>query len=83
MPTSFGPLSYEITSAARGVHATIDVPASRRSATLRLRLRLPAGRTVSTVLVSGRRASFDRAAETVNLSGRTGRVVVTVRVVPG
>jgi hypothetical protein len=83
VPTSFGPLSYEITSAARGVHASIDVPAGRRPVTLRLRLRLPAGRTVSTVLVSGRPARYDRAAETVDLSGLTGRVVVKVRVGPG
>jgi hypothetical protein len=65
------------------VNASIDVPAGRRPVTLRLRLRLPAGRTVSTVLVSGRPARYDRAAETVDLSGLTGRVVVTVRVGPG
>ncbi len=57
MPTSFGPLSYEIASAARDVQASIDVPAARRPVTLRLRLRLPAGRIISTVLVSGRPAS--------------------------
>ena len=82
MPTSFGPLSYEITSAVGHVHASIDVPAVRRPVTLRLRLRLPAGRTVATVRVSDRRASYDRAAETVDLSGLTGRIDVTLRVVP-
>ena len=82
MPTSFGPLSYEIASGARDVQASIDVPAARRPVTLRLRLRLPAGRIISTVLVSGRPASYDRAAETVDLSGLTGRITVTVRVAP-
>ncbi len=81
VPTSFGPLSYEITSATRAIRASIDVPARRRPGTLRLRIRLPAGRSVSSALVSGRRARFDRATETVDLSGLTGRIEVTLSVV--
>jgi hypothetical protein len=82
VPTSFGSLSYEITSAPRAIRASIDVPARRRPGTLRLRIRLPGGRSVSSVLVSGRRARFDRATETVDLSGLTGRIDVTLSVVP-
>jgi hypothetical protein len=80
MPTSFGPLSYEIVSTARAVRASIRVPAGRRPSTLRLRLRLPAGRMVSAARIDGRPARFDPRTETVDLSGLAGRVTLTVRI---
>ena len=80
VPTSSCP-SYGERRATRAIRASIDVPARRRPGTLRLRIRLPAGRSVSSALVSGRRARFDRATETVDLSGLTGRIEVTLSVV--
>ena len=79
-PTSFGPLSFEITSAAGAIRASIDVPRGRTPRTLHMRFRLPPGRTASTVLVSGRPGRLNGDAETVDLSGLSGRVDVIVGV---
>ena len=80
VPTSFGALSYEITSSPHAIRASIDLPAERRPAAVRLRIRLPAGRRVARVLVSGRPTRFDRVAETIDISGLTGHVTVTARI---
>jgi hypothetical protein len=78
-PTSFGPLSFSIRSAAHEIHVSVDVP-RRRPETLRLRLRLPRIERITRVLLGGRVLPFDPATETVSLSGLTGHVDLTARV---
>jgi hypothetical protein len=49
--------------------------------TLRLRLRLPEGRGIGGVTLDGHPyRRFDARAETIDLSGRTGRLSLVVRV---
>jgi hypothetical protein len=80
-PTSFGPLSYELNAGDGRIDATVDVPARRPPAALRLRLRVPAGRKVVAVRVDGRQRPFDPATATVDLSGLRGElsIVAVVR----
>jgi hypothetical protein len=79
LPTSFGPISFSIEARARSVNVTIDGPARARPAVLRLRLRLPGGQRMTAVLLGGRRfRRFDPAAETIDLSGRAGRLELVV-----
>jgi len=76
-PTSFGRLSYTLTASDDRVSATIDAPPAR---TLKLRLRLPAGKRIGQVLVGGapyRR--FDPRTGTIDLSGRSGGISVEAR----
>lgn len=78
-PTSFGPLSYTLEANQSSVHASVDVPGRAPPRTLELRLRLPPGRRITGVTVNGRpSARFDPAEETVDLSGRTGRLELVV-----
>ena len=78
LPTTFGPVSYTLESRERSVVAVVDLPGRRRPARTSLRVRLPRGARVTAVTIGGRPASFDRATETVDLSGRTGRVEVAI-----
>src|ERR1044072_6723608 len=48
----FGPLSYEIDTAAGSVHASIDLPTGF-AGTVRLRLRLPAGEALGATTAHG------------------------------
>jgi hypothetical protein len=57
LPTSFGPLSYELEGRRGSVHVVLDVPSRRPPRTLVLRLRLPHG--TRTVDLSGRRGRVD------------------------
>jgi hypothetical protein len=57
-PTSFGPLSYALEARQGSVRVEVDVPALARPQTLRVRLRLPGGRT-RTVDLSGRRGHVE------------------------
>ena len=75
--TSFGPLSYSLERGAEAVRATVEVPA-RLPATLKLRLRLPRGTAIAGVTLGGR--PFRRyRGETLDLSGRSGKVELVVR----
>jgi hypothetical protein len=73
-PTSFGPVSYSIVRQGRCVHVTVDPPASPPPSTLRLRLRLPAGERLRSVLLDGRPIPFDGASGTIDLSRARGEL---------
>jgi hypothetical protein len=78
-PTSFGPLSFSLESRRGSIHATLDVPDRRPPALLRLRLRLPRGSRITGVALDRRRfACFDPETETIDLSGRHGRLELEV-----
>jgi hypothetical protein len=71
-PTSFGPLSYSIRATEHAIHASIEPPA-RAPRELRLRLRLPRGTRVTSVVLDGRPISpFDARTETIELPARSG-----------
>jgi hypothetical protein len=79
LPTSFGPVSFSIEARPGSIRVTIEGTARARPAALRLRLRLPGGNRISSVQLDGRRYSrFDRDAETIDLSGRRGRLELVV-----
>jgi hypothetical protein len=82
-PTSFGPLSYQLTASAAEIHASLDVPTSSALRTLALRLRLPVGRRLTAVFVHGQRyRRVDTRTGTIDLSGRRGQVDLQVRFAP-
>lgn len=75
MPTSFGPVSYELDARRTSVRATIDVPDRLAPSTLALRLRLPDGLRLAGVRVGGRpHRRFDTGTGTIDLTGARGRV---------
>ena len=83
-PTSFGPVSFSITSSTNTVRATVDLPARSRPRTATLRLRLPEGRRIAAVRLNGRPSRrFDRRAETIGLPTQPGRLEIVVGVVTG
>ena len=74
-PTSFGPVSFSITSGIDVIRVSIDMPQRSNPPLVRLRLRLPRGQRITRVLIGGRPLQrMDRDGETIDLSGRTGRV---------
>ncbi|MGZ4280505.1 MAG: hypothetical protein ACXVEM_00280 [Gaiellaceae bacterium] len=80
--TSFGLLSYTLDAHAGSIHAVIDVPGRAVPPALKLRLRLPAGERIGSVLLQGK--AFDRFAPdtgTIDLSGLHGRLDLTVATV--
>jgi len=78
-PTSFGLVSFSIQSRESSVSVTANVPTRAVLRTLSLRLRLPRGNRIATVTLDGRRyRRFDPRAEAIDLSGRTGRLVLVV-----
>jgi hypothetical protein len=77
-PTSFGRLSFSIARRGDRVTAVVDVPARAEQA--RLRLRLPAGERLRSVVANGRAARYDARTGTVNLSGSRGRVTISATV---
>jgi hypothetical protein len=79
-PTSFGPLSYEIDAGADQIDATVEVPSRRPPGSLRLRLRVPAGRTVVAARVNGRPRPFNRKTATIDLSGLRGTLSIVALV---
>jgi hypothetical protein len=80
-PTSFGLVSFAISSREDELGISLDVPGRSAMRTLRLRLRLPEGRGIGGVTLDGHPyRRFDARAETIDLSGRTGRLSLVVRV---
>ncbi|HEY7207163.1 MAG TPA: hypothetical protein VH416_02895 [Gaiellaceae bacterium] len=80
LPTSFGRLSYSIASVRGGIRVSLDVPQRPSLGPLSLRLRLPAGAPLTSVLLDGRAyRRFDPVAETVDLSGLDGHIELFVR----
>ena len=77
-PTSFGPVSYSIVRAGDEVQVEVTPPASPAPATLRIRLRLPAGERIAQVELAGRAVPFDPRTGTIDLSGRHGLLELTV-----
>lgn len=79
-PTSFGTLFYSLSARAGAVDAVLEVPPSRSLSKLRLRLRLPAGRHLTSVVLEGHAyRSFDSTTGTIDLSGHTGNLVLVAR----
>ena len=76
-PTSFGPVSYSLEARADTIFATVDVPKRPAPKALKLRLRLPRGQRIESVTVGGE--PVDTSGETIDLSGRGGRLEVVVR----
>jgi hypothetical protein len=74
MPTSFGRLSYSIERAADSVHVELDIPGRARLGSLRLRLRLPNGERVASVLYDVAVVrTFEPSTGTITLPTRPGR----------
>jgi hypothetical protein len=80
LPTSFGPLSFTIRSTDRAVRVSLDVPQRAPLRTLSLRLRLPHGDRISSVVVDGRPVPGLVHAETFDLPHRAGHLEVVARV---
>jgi hypothetical protein len=80
-PTAFGPVSVSAQSelAAGRVTATVEMPSRQVPPKALLRLRLPAGHAVTTAKVNGEAAKM-ADAESIDLTGRTGRVTVIAEV---
>ena len=80
LPTSFGPLTYELDAGAGEIRGTVAVPSRRAPSSLRLRLRLPAGNRLVAVQLEGRPwTRFNAHSGTIDLSGRTGTATFTAR----
>ncbi len=83
-PTSFGPLSYQLNVADGEIDASLDIPRSASLRTLRLRLRLPAGRRLMGLTLNGRPyRRVDRRSSTIDLSGRRGHLELVARYARG
>jgi hypothetical protein len=79
-PTSFGPVTLSIEAMERSASVSLQVPNSPSLRTLRLRLRLPAGKRITSVLTDGDRfRRFDPATGTIDLSGLRGDLSLVVR----
>jgi hypothetical protein len=83
-PTAFGPVSVTAHSelATGRVTATVEMPARQAPAKSLLRLRLPAGYTITAAKVNGEPATM-ADTESFDLTGRTGRVTVVAAVKRG
>ncbi len=77
-PTSFGPVSYSLVARSDTISATVEPPARPAPKTLKLRVRLPRGQSIEAVTVNGEPLEL-QVGETIDLSGRTGRLEVVVR----
>ena len=77
-PTSFGELAYSIRSEARSIRVTVDVPRRGALRSLSLRLRLPRGDRLVSVLVAGKRVR--PRGETLQLPTKPGRIDVVATV---
>jgi hypothetical protein len=79
-PTPFGSVSYRLVSsvASRRVDVTATLPSSALLRELRLRLRLPAGSSISAARVVGSGAAVPFSGETLDLAGLSGSVTLQV-----
>jgi hypothetical protein len=78
-PTSFGSVSFALDAFESSVRARVTVPERGPLQRLKLRLRLPRGRAISSVTLGGRPfTSVDRTTETLDLSGRRGTLELVV-----
>ena len=78
LPTSFGPVSYELEADERTVRASLELP-PRAPRSLLLRLRLPGGHRVTGATLDGRPyGRVDRRTGTVDLTGRSGTTELVV-----
>ncbi len=78
-PTRFGKVGFSLAASAGLISGEVNLPAGCAKAQVLLRLRLPVGQTVATVLVDGKAAEWDSAREAVMLPrGLVGRVPVHV-----
>jgi hypothetical protein len=76
-------VSFSIESRAAAVGISLDVPAHPRPRTVRLRVRLPRPARITGVSLDGMPYSrFDHRTETIDLSGRGGRITLEVRHAP-
>jgi hypothetical protein len=84
-PTLFGPISYTIRSAIdrHQVEAEVAIPTRDPIHSLDLRLRAPNGLRMHAVTLNGHDyPHFDPAAETIDLAGLTGKIVLRVAYEP-
>jgi hypothetical protein len=78
-PTSFGRLSYSIDAREPSIRVWVNVPDRNAPSTLRLRLRLPGGERIAAVTLGGKPFhSFDPNTGTIDLSGLTGHLELTI-----
>ena len=80
-PTMFGTLAYTVQSEiGKGkVHVMVQMP-ERTASEASLRLRVPEKRTIKSVAVNGKRhKAFDVADETIDLTGKTGKLDIIVQ----
>ena len=79
-PTSFGPITFSIEAAAGSARVRLSVPNRSALPSLRLRLRVPGGRPITSVSLDGRAwRRFDGADETIDLSRTKGSLSLLVR----
>jgi hypothetical protein len=80
-PTSFGPVSFSLAARETTISATVDVPTWSPVPSLRLRVRLPDGKRIARVTLNGLPYQrFDARTQTIDLSGRNGRLALVVEV---
>ncbi|MCL4691624.1 MAG: hypothetical protein KJ060_03835 [Candidatus Hydrogenedentes bacterium] len=80
-PTCFGPVNYTVEShlSDNRVDANLLLPSRNPTARTFLKLRAPVGREMNSVRVNGERYSrFNASTETIDLSGLTGRVELSI-----
>lgn len=80
-PTLFGNVSCRIVSdvAHDGVHVDLSVPTRDPIKGLYLKLRLPDGKRMRSVVINGaEHAKFDPQSEVIDLSGMTGKLSIAV-----
>jgi hypothetical protein len=79
LPTSFGPISFSISSSRGSASVSLDVPGRAPLRTLSLRLRLPRGQHLTSVTLHGRPyRRFDPASGTIDLPPRAGPLDLAV-----
>lgn len=79
-PTSFGPITFSIDAAAGSAHVRLTVPNRPAPPSLRLRLRAPGGRPITSVSLDGHAwRRFNGADETIDLSGAKGSLSLLIR----
>ena len=81
-PTYFGTLAYEIVSDTDNgkITATFEIPSRKSPKSVKVRFRHPKAKPIKSVTVNGKRwTEFDKDKELIELTGLTGKVVVTAR----